>query len=146
MHLIVYTSEYQGPQDNINNVLSDIVSAAKTNNPQLGISGVLFYHNFRFLQVIEGEHESLLQLMSVIEKDPRHENIEILIDQAISKRGFAQWNMDSFNLSETEKINPEELRLIRDAYKSTLIVDSDSLIAFYKAMIETRQLDPKNNN
>jgi hypothetical protein len=54
MHLIVYTSTLTDP-DNINTILTDIVVQSKKNNPRLGITGLLFYHNQRFLQIIEGK-------------------------------------------------------------------------------------------
>ena len=135
MHLIVYTSEYVGRKEGINPVLDDIVRTSKINNPERGITGLLFYHNQRFIQVLEGEREALEELMSILEKDNRHKNIQLILDQPIKKRGFMDWNMDSCNLSEDQDIDPEELIRIRDAYKKHLLVDSKFLVEFYKAML-----------
>jgi hypothetical protein len=135
MHLIVYTSEYIGRKEDINPVLDDIVKKSKINNPEHGITGLLFYHNQRFIQVLEGEKDSLEGLMSILEKDNRHKNIQRILDQPIKKRGFRDWNMDSLNLSEDQDIDPDELIRIRDAYKKHLLVDSKFLVEFYKAML-----------
>jgi hypothetical protein len=135
MHFIVYTSEYTGRKEDIDLVLDDIVKTSKINNPTHGITGLLFYHNQRFIQVLEGERDALEELMSIIEQDNRHKNIERILDQPIKKRGFTDWNMDSCNLSADQDIDPEELIRIRDAYKKHLLVDSKLLVEFYKAML-----------
>ncbi len=135
MHFIVYTSEYIGKEEDINAVLDDIVRTSKVNNHENGITGLLFYHNQRFIQVLEGEQDALEGLMSILEKDNRHRNIQRIIDQQIKKRGFVDWNMDSLNLSQGQNIDPDELIRIRDAYKKHLLIDSKLLVEFYKAML-----------
>jgi hypothetical protein len=135
MHFIVYTSEYIGKEEDINPVLDDIVKKSKINNLAHGITGLLFYHNQRFIQVLEGERDALEGLMSILEKDNRHKNIQRILDQQIKKRGFMDWNMDSLNLTEGQDIDPDELIRIRDAYKKHLLVDSKLLVEFYKAML-----------
>ena len=135
MHLIVYTSKYTGRKEDIDRVLDDIIKKSKINNPEHEITGLLFYHNQRFIQVLEGERDALEELMSIIEQDKRHKDIERILDQSIKKRGFMDWNMDSCNLSEDQDIDPDELIRIRDAYKKNLLVDSKYLVEFYKAML-----------
>ena len=75
MHLIIYTSEYVGRAEYIDDVLADIVKRSKINNTEYDITGLLFYHNGRFIQVLEGDKDSLEGLMSILEKDDRHEKI-----------------------------------------------------------------------
>lgn len=135
MHLIVYTSEYIGRDEDINSTLDDLVRKSQINNPEFGITGLLFYHNRRFIQVLEGDRDALEGLMSILEKDNRHKNIQRILDQPIKKRGFQDWNMDSLNLSEHQHIDPDELIRIRDAYKKHLLVDSRFLVELYKAML-----------
>ena len=135
MHLIIYTSEYVGRAEYIDDVLADIVKRSKINNTEYAIYGLLFCHNGRFIQVLEGDKDSLEGLMSILEKDDRHENIQRIIDQTIKKRAFNEWSMDSLNLSEDATVDPDELIRIRDAYKKHLLVDSNLLVEFYKAML-----------
>jgi len=135
MHLIIYTSKYVGDADDIDDVLADIVRRSKVNNLEHDITGLLFYHNGRFIQVLEGDRDSLEGLMSLLEKDDRHQDIQRIIDQSIKKRGFKEWNMDSLNLSEGATVDPDELVRIQDAYKKHLLVDSKLLVEFYKAML-----------
>jgi hypothetical protein len=135
MHLIIYTSKYVGKPEDINDVLADIVKRSEINNLEFGITGLLFYHQGRFIQVLEGERESLEGLMSILEKDHRHENIQRIIDESIKKRAFQEWSMDSLNLSDDVAVDPDELIRIRDAYKRHLHVDSKFMVELYKAML-----------
>lgn len=135
MHLIIYTSKYVGRPEDIDDVLTDIVIRSEINNLEFGITGLLFYHNGRFIQVLEGERDSLEGLMSILENDDRHENIQRIVDQTIKKRAFKEWSMDSLNLSEDATVDPDELIRIRDAYKKHLLVDSKLMVELYKAML-----------
>ena len=134
MHTIVYSSEVTSDQA-IEGMLENITSVAKKNNPKEEITGILFFHNQRFLQVIEGPKENLLTLLEKLKKDSRHHNLEILIDEPIPKRSFGKWNMDSFNLDAQENFNLEHLKEIRDLYKSNFTMNSDVLVMFFKKLI-----------
>jgi hypothetical protein len=135
MHLIIYTSEYIGREEDVDDVLADIVTRSGINNLEFDITGLLFYHNGRFIQVLESDRDSLEGLMSILEKDGRHQNIQRIVDQTIKKRAFKEWSMDSLNLSEDATIDPDELIRIRDAYKKHLLVDSSLMVELYKAML-----------
>jgi len=140
MHLIVYTSEFNLDNSKADITLSNISSKAKDNNPETGITGLLFYHNQRFLQIIEGEKQSLEDLMSIIAKDKRHRNIERLIDQPIKKRGFNKWNMDAFNLDSSETLNIDELKTITAAFKANIEMDTGMLVTIYKTLLKSHAL------
>lgn len=135
MHLIIYTSKYVGRVEDIDDVLTDIVKRSEINNFEFDITGLLFYHNGHFIQVLEGNRDSLEDLMSILEKDNRHQKIQRIVDESIKKRAFQDWKMDSLNLSEGSTIDPDELVRIRDAYKKHLHVDSMLLVELYKAML-----------
>ena len=145
MHLIVYTSESTLKNTDINKTLDDISRKARLNNKNLNITGLLFYHNRRFVQILEGSTESLEKLLKIIEKDKRHKNIERIIDEEINKRGFEEWNMDSFNISENEEIDPVELKKITDDMKKNLVLDSLLLTTLYKSLLNSRDLNPENH-
>lgn len=136
MHLISYLSEYTGRPASIDQHLADIVVTAKRRNAQLGITGLLFYHAGKFIQVIEGEESHLRELMASIEADLRHRNLTYLIDLAVEKRGFSDWNMDSFNLTRTETLDVDEMKKINLAYCKNLIPRSNTLVDVYKQLLE----------
>lgn len=139
-HLIVYSSIYTGVLSQIDEVLAEVRHTAKHFNAQSEITGLLFYHNGFFLQVLEGDKGKLETLMEKLTKDPRHQAINRIIDEPVLQRGFANWNMDSLNLSAHEGLDPIELENIAKAYHSSLMPRSDVLVRFYKAMLATHEL------
>lgn len=140
MHLIVYTSKYVGNREEVDKALSDITEIAKINNIEFSITGLLFFHVDRFVQIIEGKKLSLEGLMEILEKDDRHKEIMRLIDEPIEERSYSDWNMDSFNLSDSDKLCSNELLNISRVYKETISTRSDLLTRFYKAMLATHEL------
>ena len=104
MHCITYISDYVPSSNNPNIDILNISSSAKRKNPKLNVTGVLFFHNNQFLQIIEGEKENLEILMKTIEKDKRHKNIQVIFNTKITERSFPDWNMDAFNIDEKRSV------------------------------------------
>ena len=135
MHLIVYISDSLVPEEEINTVLAEITDVAKQRNLALGITGLLFYHQGKFLQILEGKKANLEELMGSINRDVRHKNVDVLVDEPIEIRSFSDWNMDSLNLSALHEIEPELLRAVKVAYSSSFLLDSLSLLDAFKVML-----------
>ena len=140
LHLLVYTSEYTGKDEDINNVLKDIIRDSKINNRQYNITGLLFYHSRSFVQIIEGQDNDLEELMSILESDPRHKNIIRIVYEPIEKRAFSDWNMSSFDLSDHIDINADKLCTIKEMYKESLKIKTNILVHFYTAMLRAEDL------
>jgi hypothetical protein len=62
-------------------------------NPARGITGMLFYGNGTFLQVIEGEATAVDELIGRIARDPRHEDVRILGRRNLMHREYPDWSM-----------------------------------------------------
>lgn len=136
MHLIVYMSEYVGNSNSMFSDIGDIITTSKANNPKRGVTGILLYHQGKFVQVIEGEEKDLRSLMRIIEKDERHTNLEYLVDETINERGFDQWNMDFFNLSDKDSLNVEQMKEISRLYKKQPLIRSDQLVKMYEDLLK----------
>jgi hypothetical protein len=76
-------------------VVNQIVSQAVTNNRAQGITGVLFFLNHRFYQVLEGDKFFVQQLYLRICRDKRHHSVELLALNPIHRRAFSEWFMGS---------------------------------------------------
>lgn len=135
LHIIAYisTANFDGP---IEGDIIDIVETAKTMNPKFDISGVLFFNQGLFMQVIEGEKAHLDQLMQNIMKDPRHTDIRVLLNEPANARGFPTWNMDCFNLTADGPIDREKLVQLSHEYRENLLPRADAFVTFYKAILE----------
>lgn len=73
--------------------LEAIISASVQCNAQVGVTGVLWFADGKFAQVLEGEHNEIERAMDRIRSDPRHTEIVILLDRTVSSRQFGTWSM-----------------------------------------------------
>ena len=70
-----------------------LLEHAREKNTRMHVTGLLCYDGQRFLQIIEGESDVILDLFHQIQNDPRHTNIHILHDGEVDKRAFDDWKM-----------------------------------------------------
>lgn len=73
--------------------LEAILKVSEHNNARDGLTGVLMFNGAIFVQSVEAPKASVDQLMARLAADPRHCQIDIHDDRAISKRIFADWSM-----------------------------------------------------
>ena len=132
MHLTIYLSDYTGSPSTITSDLADITKVSKRNNPRSDITGVLFFHENQFLQVIEGAPGDIETLRQRLEKDSRHANIRYLVDEAVTERGFGDWNMDSFHVDGSQSWDFETMQRLGDACQKAFKTRSDILVDLYR--------------
>jgi len=76
--------------------IESLLLQSRSNNARQSITGVLLFDKFRFLQILEGEPETIYTLYGKIENDPRHKSVELLHEQLITKCSFQVWKMGYF--------------------------------------------------
>ena len=96
--------------------VSAILKKSTTNNPALGITGVLCFSGAVFLQVLEGGRSQVSRLYNRIAQDPRHSDVVLLSYDEIDERSFAGWAMGQVNMNT---LNPA--LLLR--YSETAVLD-----------------------
>lgn len=112
-----------------------IMKSAYSNNKIQGITGITLYKKGKFLQIIEGEKETVNLLFSLIYVDPRHTNITPIMERQISKREFFYWSMgikdlEGFNFHSIEGYNP----IFEEPLDVQTFVNKDShTLAFIRA-------------
>lgn len=139
MHMIAYVSDYVPSENAVSTDLNNIEVTAKIHNQKVAIKGVLFYQNGSFLQVIEGLENDLRNLMMSIEADPRHTNLEYLIDSQVASLSFSDWNMDVFHLGADKSFDRDDLKLIADRFMEKLLPHSKSFIAYYQGVLDEQE-------
>ncbi len=70
-----------------------IVGIARARNAALGITGALLFTETRFAQVLEGASAAVGEVMALIERDPRHRDIHVVLDEEITARRFDRWSL-----------------------------------------------------
>ena len=74
-------------------MLAGILSAARRNNPQWGITGALICRHDVYLQLIEGPSDSIDALYARIKADDRHLDVRLLLRTEMNERMFPAWAM-----------------------------------------------------
>ena len=83
--------------------IKDILLWSRKNNPVLGITGAMCFLDGIYLQYLEGEAAAVSALFNVIEKDPRHTHIKLLVREQISQRSHPKWSMALMTWNEETK-------------------------------------------
>ncbi len=98
--------------------LHDILNKAHQVNANLGITGLLLYKNKRFMQLIEGQEDTVRGLYQKILQDPRHRDLIVLQEDTEPERQFPGWSMAFRNLNtlpSADKLESGEIEFADDA-------------------------------
>ena len=72
-----------------------LVRDARQRNEKDGITGLLVYDHQSFFQILEGEADAVEACFARIQRDPRHQEIDVMGRQDIDRRAFGSWRMGS---------------------------------------------------
>lgn len=73
--------------------IEDILTASRRNNLRDGVTGMLLWADGVFIQVLEGEPDTVRSLYRRIQADDRHRNLMLVLEQVAENRLFSQWSM-----------------------------------------------------
>lgn len=82
--------------------LLELLERAREVNREKGVTGLLLYQGGHFLQVLEGEQDTVRALFAHIAHDPRHFRVTELFEQQLDQRQYAEWSMGFQALDGTE--------------------------------------------
>lgn len=110
MYELLYCSI--GNSDLTSNDISDILQVSRKENLQNGITGCLLYFDKQFIQLIEGDKQTVKNLFSNILKDSRHANAIVLAENEKENRFFNHWSMAFAELSSIDMDNIDKVLLV----------------------------------
>ncbi|AUP78464.1 BLUF domain-containing protein [Flavivirga eckloniae] len=104
-------------QDESLTALKALYAQAKKNNSKYNITGVLIYSNENFLQVLEGDSDSVDATFKRISLDRRHKNIFKVINIDIQQRIFEDYNFGFTIVNDSKELDKlyEYLEWLRKA-------------------------------
>jgi len=76
-----------------NDELLELLKISRKNNEKKSLTGMLLYGEGAFVQVLEGEDETVDSTYEVIKADPRHKSIIQIISGKLDRRIFPNWSM-----------------------------------------------------
>ena len=88
---IIYTSVASKSMKE--DVLTDILEKSRVRNQQDAITGILFYRNGTFIQLLEGPSDKVEETYNRIKKDKRHFKIRLVNCVTKEPRIFPAWSM-----------------------------------------------------
>ena len=82
--------------------LRALLAGCRANNAAAGVTGLLLYRDGVFMQVLEGEEETVRSLYRRIARDPRHHDVANIWVAHAPQRRFPDWSMGFRNLEDHE--------------------------------------------
>lgn len=73
--------------------ITSILTASRTNNTKVGVTGALMFNLGCFAQVLEGPGAAVEAVFERIQQDERHGDVSLLAFEPISARAFDNWSM-----------------------------------------------------
>ena len=127
LYQLLYVSGATGPvgADDI----AQILTASRRNNARLGVTGMLLYAGGAFIQVLEGEEQTVRDLSRRISHDRRHRNFMVLVEQQAEQRAFAQWQM-GFKRLEADRAEDQPIFRSTEAALAQRISKQDGGLMF----------------
>jgi hypothetical protein len=103
--------------------LEDILLISRIHNARDGITGLLVYRDFAFLQLLEGDAQRVRATVERIREDPRNFNLEVLAEIESEERLMPKWSMawvDARNVGLSSKVLFQlfDLALDEEVFKS----------------------------
>ncbi len=94
--------------------INNILKTAREFNAKNGITGCLLFHKNEFIQILEGQEETIKTLYEKIESDQRHFAVLLLAESEKEKRIFGDWSMAFHQLGENDSINIDKLLFVNN--------------------------------
>ena len=90
---IIYVSDSNISSSGAQEELTRLVEQARCRNLSQGISGSLLFSGKHFAQLLEGSNVAVRELMHSILADPRHQNIQIILEEMVEERCLPNWGL-----------------------------------------------------
>jgi RecA-family ATPase len=74
--------------------INDILKVAQQRNALCDMTGMLVFDQHDFLQAIEGERQTVDDLLTKLTTDSRHSRVTLLSYASIELRSYAEWSME----------------------------------------------------
>ena len=111
-HQVIYVSSSR--EYDITRFVNDSLPAIRENNARLDVSGILLFADGTFLQVLEGDKETVHDLYDKISRDSRHQGTKILLERETPRRSFPDWSMGWEEINDDHPL-AHELRKVSSA-------------------------------
>ena len=139
---LVYRSHAARPMDHP--ALRELLEQARARNLAESITGLLVYHDGRFVQWLEGPPDNVERVWQSIQRDPRHVQVEALPTPWTAMRLFPDWRMrlvsSEVPAAEADAVPVEPLALDTLGHHGDIAPEFVQGIAFWRALPPAEQM------
>ncbi|MDZ7588534.1 MAG: BLUF domain-containing protein [Parasphingorhabdus sp.] len=104
-----------------------IVAHSGANNSVRGLTGILLYNGFNFLQCLEGDDAAVNACFERIAVDPRHSGVTIVSRKPLAAREFSVWSMRFGRISGVQDFDDPSFLSLSAASEDTKQIISNFL-------------------
>lgn len=106
-------------------------------NARHGITGFMIVAGDHFVQILEGDPQSVAALVARIQHDRRHTDFRILLQKAGQCPAFAQWSMGLANLNDDYQLSMSDTQALKQ--RVTAIINAadkprDGMMALIRSL------------
>ncbi|MBL4749406.1 MAG: BLUF domain-containing protein [Amylibacter sp.] len=98
-----------------------ITAKAQPYNIANGLTGFLYYDDWRFLQVIEGHPAQVAEVMKQITKDPIHHSVKVRLMNRTMVRSFGGWPFCALSASDPDLRRVVKLMGYNDLFETNVV-------------------------
>ena len=98
-----------------------ITANAKPYNIANGLTGFLYYDDWRFLQVIEGHPAQVAEAMKRITMDPIHHSVKVRLMNRTMVRSYSGWPFGILSASDPDLRRVVKLMGYRDLFETNVV-------------------------
>ncbi len=109
-----------------------LLAAARRRNQSRNVTGLLIHRDDSFFQVLEGREVDVRRIFGIISEDPAHHRINVLFEEPLAEREFADWRMAFVELDNVD------VRML-PGY-STFLTDEEEPRRFLEELTRSRKL------
>lgn len=80
-------------EDGVEPTVARILAVSRRNNQRSGVVGMLHYGDACFFQCLEGERGRINSLYRRLQRDCRHTDLKVLVQEPIRRLSFPDWSM-----------------------------------------------------
>ena len=105
-----------------------LVEKSRSKNAPRGLTGMLLFHEGRFLQLLEGPEEAVRECFQMVQRDPRHETVAILHTGFSEARDFPEWTMGFEQPGDAWNLPSEWSSIMENGFKGDAAAEDPSAI------------------
>ena len=120
--------------------LLDILNESRLFNKKNKITGMLIYLKEKFIQVLEGEYETVNALYKKIKEDPRHRKVTTMLEGNTEHRIFKDWSMGFKKLDGQQFEEMSGYKDPEDFFNAKPVTDDSPAVLIFLSLFYKKNL------